>query len=105
MNSVEKGDQSEAYVTHILKKKGYVHVIRSLGSLTPIDIIASNGAEILAVQVKQRNYLTSKSGADLIEWAAKFNATPYLAYKSHRRWVITPYTDGPKTGTSRTIPF
>ncbi|MDG6933921.1 MAG: hypothetical protein JRN68_04420 [Nitrososphaerota archaeon] len=94
MNSVEKGDQSEAYVTRIIKKMGYTHAIRSLGSLTPIDIIASNGSHIMAVQVKQRNYLSEDAGADLVEWATKFNATPYLAYKSHGRWVIAPYSTG-----------
>ncbi|MDG6918573.1 MAG: hypothetical protein JRN62_03950 [Nitrososphaerota archaeon] len=92
MNSVEKGDQSESYVARMVKKMGYRHAIRSHGSLTPIDIIASNGKEIMAVQVKQRNYLPEDAGADLVDWAAKFNATPYLAYKSHGRWVIAPYS-------------
>ena len=90
MNSVEKGDQSEAYVTRMVKKMGYAHVIRSLRSLTPIDIIASNGTDIMAVQVKQRNYLSEEAKIDFLEWARKFNASPYLAYKNRRRWVIAP---------------
>lgn len=94
MNSVEKGDYSEYYVKRLLEKRGYTHILRSLGSLTPIDLIASNGLQILAVQVKQRNYLPPDSKQSLIEWAGKFNAKPCLAHKSRGRWVITPYSPG-----------
>jgi Holliday junction resolvase len=94
LNTIKRGDYSEAYVKRLLERRGYSYILRSLGSLTPIDMIASNGLEVLAVQVKQKNYLPRESKQALIEWASHFNARPCLAYKSRGRWVLSPFTPG-----------
>ncbi|MGQ9469834.1 MAG: restriction endonuclease, partial [Nitrososphaerales archaeon] len=57
-SSYEKGRSSEYYVKMVLERKGYRHIIRSAGSHGPIDLLASNGSEIIVIQVKQKVYLS-----------------------------------------------
>jgi Holliday junction resolvase len=81
---------AEYHVKRILERLGYVHIIRSFASLSPIDLIASNGSEVIAVQVKQGGYLSMEGRLALVDWASKFNAKPFLARKRRGRWVIVP---------------
>ncbi|NWG08821.1 MAG: hypothetical protein HXX80_00660, partial [Nitrososphaerales archaeon] len=68
-SSYEKGRLSEYHIKQMLETMGYSFIIRSAASHGPIDLLASNVQEIIAVQVKTRGYL-SKGGKDrLIEWA------------------------------------
>jgi Holliday junction resolvase len=84
----EKGKLAEYYVQRLLARKGYGYIIKSNASRTPIDLIASNGTEIVAVQCKQGGYISREGKDHLIEWAAKFNAKPCLARKQRGRWAI-----------------
>ncbi len=86
--SVAKGRLAEYYVKRLLENQGYHYIIRSHASLTPIDMLASNGNEIVAVQVKQGGYISRGERERLIEWATMFHATPCLAKKLRRRWAI-----------------
>ncbi|MCP8309708.1 MAG: restriction endonuclease [archaeon] len=87
-SSYEKGRSSEYYVKLILESMGYSFIIRSAASHTPIDLLASNGSEIIAVQVKARKYLSEDERRNLIEWASRFKAKPMLAYKKKGRWKL-----------------
>jgi len=51
-------------------------------------MLASNGNEIVAVQVKQGGYISQEERNNLVEWAAQFNAVPFVARKKRRRWAI-----------------
>ena len=86
--TVAKGRLAEYYVKRLLEKRGYSYIIRSHASLTPIDILASNGNEILAVQVKQGGYISQEERNGLVEWAGKFKADPFFARKAKGRWVL-----------------
>jgi Holliday junction resolvase len=88
--TVAKGRMAEYHVKRILERLGYVHIIRSFASLSPIDLIASNGSEVIAVQVKQGGYLSTEGRLALVDWADKFHAKPFLARKRRGRWVIIP---------------
>lgn len=67
---------------------GFSFIIRSTASHGPIDLIASNGWEVIAVQVKTRGYLSEDERRNLIEWANHFKAKPMLAFKKKGRWII-----------------
>jgi len=84
-SSFEKGQASEYYVKILLETMGYSFIIRSSASHGPIDLLASNGQEIIAVQVKTRGYLSKGEKDRLIEWASHFKAEPMLAYKKRGR--------------------
>jgi len=72
---------------------GYEKIIRSAASHGPIDLLASNGQEVIAVQVKTRGYLCEDERRNLIEWASCFTAKPMLAYKKRGRWIIESITE------------
>ena len=91
-SSYEKGRSSEYYVKMILESMGYSFIIRSAASHGPIDLLASNGREIIAVQVKTRGYLCEDERKNLIEWSTHFKAGPFMAFKKRGRWVIEPIT-------------
>jgi Holliday junction resolvase len=63
-------------------------VILSAASRTPIDMLASNGSEVLAVQVKQGGHFAAGDRRQLVEWASSFKARPCLACKRRGQWVI-----------------
>ena len=86
--TVAKGRLAECYVKRLLERRGYSYIIRSHASLTPIDILASNGNEIVAVQVKQGGYISREERDGLIEWAGKFKASAHVARKERGRWVV-----------------
>jgi len=87
--TVAKGRLAEYYVKRLLERQGYPYIIRSHASLTPIDILASNGNEIVAVQVKQGGYISQEEKKRLIEWAGLFRASPRVARKERGRWVVS----------------
>jgi Holliday junction resolvase len=89
-----RGRMAEYYVKRILERNGYRYIIRSFASLTPIDLIASNGADVIAVQVKVGGYMSRDAKTLLIEWAGKFHARAYLARKHRGRWVMVPVEAG-----------
>jgi Holliday junction resolvase len=60
-----------------------------IGSHSPVDLLASNGVETLAVQCKVGGYISLEEKTALIEWAAKLNARPCLARKNRSgRWTL-----------------
>jgi len=87
-SSYERGRSSEYYVKMLLESMGYLFIIRSAASHTPIDLLASNGSEIIAVQVKTRGYLNENERRNLTKWASCLKAKPMLALKKKGRWVI-----------------
>ncbi|MCP8321504.1 MAG: hypothetical protein H3Z52_11290, partial [archaeon] len=63
------------------------------------DLLASNGSEVIAVQVKTRGYLSEDERRNLIEWSIRFKARPMLACKKRGRWaieVILPFSKNDK---------
>jgi len=88
-----KGRLAEYYVKRLLERQGYAYIIRSHASLTPVDILASNGNEIVAVQVKQGGYISRGERNRLMDWASKFKATPCIALKRRGHWIISVTCD------------
>lgn len=80
----KRGLAAEKHVRGLLRARGYTKVILSAASRTPIDMLASNGTVILAVQVKQGGHFAERDRQKLVEWARCFKARPCLARK--RRW-------------------
>ena len=68
---------AEYHVKRILERLGYVHIIRSFASLSPIDLIASNGSEVIAVQVKQGGYLSMEGRLALSTGPASSMRNPF----------------------------
>ncbi|MEM3538519.1 MAG: hypothetical protein QXM29_01920 [Nitrososphaerales archaeon] len=87
-SSYERGRSSEYYVKQMLESMGYQWIIRSAASHSPIDLLASNGSFLLAIQVKARGYLDEDEKRSLIEWANYFKAKPMLAFKKKERWTL-----------------
>ena len=83
-----KGRRNEYYVERLLKRMGYKYIIRSAASRGPGDLLASNGEEIIYVQVKKHKSITEEERVRLVEWAYAFKAIPALAYKKRRRWQL-----------------
>jgi len=90
MNSYQKGRTLEYAVIHKLKREGYRFFIRSAGSKGAIDVLASNGMEILAIQAKKNGYLTEKEKNRLLAAAEAFKAKPCLAYKKAKKLQLKP---------------
>ena len=88
MTAYWKGRWNEYYVERLLRGMGYRYVIRSHASRGPGDLLASNGEEIMYVQVKEHGNISDKERVRLVEWASAFHAIPALAYKRKRRWRI-----------------
>ena len=86
--TVAKGRLAECYVKRLLEKQGYTYIIRSHASRTQIDLIASNGTQILAIQVKKGGYVSQVERNNLSEWALAFKAKPCLSVKHRGRWVL-----------------
>src|SRR5579872_6399351 len=91
-STIVKGRYAEGAVRRKLELQGFTWTIRSYASHGPIDLLASNGSDLWAVQVKsaRRNggYLSAENIQLLIEWASKFHAKPVLAYKKNAKWVF-----------------
>ncbi|MDG6934035.1 MAG: hypothetical protein JRN68_05005 [Nitrososphaerota archaeon] len=88
MNNYSSGRNAEYMIKKILLSRGYVHIVRSAGSHTPIDLMASNGRRLLAIQVKKGRYISAEEKGLLIQWARAFKASPVLARKEDGRWVF-----------------
>lgn len=87
-NPYKIGRNAEYAIQRILKQKGFNYQIRSAGSHGPIDILASNGLEILAIQVKKKGYLSKQELNRIKDYAKAFNAKPLLAKKHKGRWIL-----------------
>lgn len=85
MASYRKGYAAEREVMEIFEEQYHCKCIRSAGSHGSIDIIAGNGREVFAIQVKigarKRNFYPRQ----LIEDAKEFNAIPIYAHKEDRK--------------------
>lgn len=86
--SYERGRSAEYTVKRMLEGMGYKWIIRSAASHTPIDLLASNGKDILAVQCKVGGYLNSEDRKMLSQWADRFKAAPTFACKKKGRWRL-----------------
>jgi Holliday junction resolvase len=85
----ERGRNAEYAVKRMLQEMGYRWVIRSAASHSPVDLLASNGVETLAVQCKVGGYISLAEKDLLVEWALKLKARPCLARKNKSgRWVV-----------------
>ncbi|MCP8310415.1 MAG: hypothetical protein L6N95_01505 [Candidatus Methylarchaceae archaeon HK01B] len=85
----KKGRAEEYYVKGLLEEKGYRYIMKSAGSHTPIDLLASNGLETLAVQVRRVSHINQEEREKLCDWARIFHACPVLAVNIKDRWRIT----------------
>jgi Holliday junction resolvase len=68
---------------------GFAYSIRSFASKGPIDILASNGIDAIAIQVKSAkkgSYLTAEERMELVQWSRAFNARPIVASKKKGKW-------------------
>ncbi|MDW8045639.1 MAG: hypothetical protein RMJ31_07740 [Nitrososphaerota archaeon] len=88
LSSYEKGRNAEYLIMRKLRSMGYEWIIRSSGSHTPIDLLASNGNEIIAIQCKVSGYLNTNERDEFMKWAKYFNAKPILAKKVKSRWIF-----------------
>jgi Holliday junction resolvase len=89
LTNYAKGRNAEYYIMDMLESQfNCEHIIRSAGSHTPIDIIASNGNHVFAVQVKQGGYISKDDKLELIQWARAFNARAMVAVKEGSRWIL-----------------
>jgi len=85
----EKGRRYEYEAKEKLESWFGMYVIRSAGSHTPIDLLAGNGIQVFAVQVKYDTEPTKAELEALREWAEKFQAIPILMQKQKGgRWKI-----------------
>ena len=83
-----KSRNAEYYVKRLLETMGYRWILRSDASHTPIDLLASDGNVIIAVQCKVRGYLNQEDRKMLVEWAERSKAKPMLAGKKGGRWRL-----------------
>jgi len=85
----EKGRRLEYEAKERLESWFGMYVLRSAGSHSPIDLLAGNGMQVFAVQVKD-GYLPSESELNMLRvWAEKFQATPVVMVKQKGgRWKI-----------------
>jgi Holliday junction resolvase len=91
-NSYKIGRNAEYAVLRILKRKGFNYTIRSAGSHGPIDLLVSNGLEILAIQVKKNGYISEKELKRLKEWEKAFKAKTMIARKHKRNCVFLAFS-------------
>lgn len=88
-----RGKNAEAEVRRRVRLLGFTFSIRSFASKGPIDILASDGIETIAIQVKSArkgSRLTDEERAELVQWSRVFNARPIVASKRKGRWHFLP---------------
>jgi Holliday junction resolvase len=73
----------------MLISNGFTFVIRSAGSHTPVDLIATNGKSMVVVQVKKGSYISREEKALFYRWGKAFGAKPLLATKKDGHWTLT----------------
>jgi Holliday junction resolvase len=86
-----KGKNAEAAIRKKLHSAGFTYSIRSFASKGPIDILASNGQETIAIQVKSArkgSHLNDIEKEELLHWACIFNARPIIASKRRGKWQL-----------------
>ena len=76
--SYKKGYRLEQRVRKFLEERGFF-VVRSAGSKSPVDLLAGDGHDLLAIQVKAGKDMTRKERLALIEAAEKLKAHPIFA--------------------------
>jgi Holliday junction resolvase len=89
MSNYVAGRNAEYTIKRLLASKGFVYIIRSAGSHTPVDLIATDGKKIVAVQVKKGSYISRDERALFYEWGKAFGARPMLATKKDGHWTLT----------------
>jgi len=82
------GRNAEYTIKRMLISQGFTFVIRSAGSHTPVDLIATDGRSIVVVQVKKGSYISKEEKALFYQWGKAFGATPLLATKKEGRWGL-----------------
>lgn len=93
MTPYEKGYERERKAREILESWFGCVTIRSGKSGTPVDIIAGNGIEVFAVQVKPEEDRSKIDMNELRKWAEMYQAIPTeMLYCKGGRWKI--YFDG-----------
>lgn len=101
MTPYEKGRKHEYQAIQTLQNWFGCYCIRSAGSHTPVDIIAGNGVEVYAVQVKTTSTLGTVNWDELRQWAEAFQATPMVLEKAiGGKWKV--YIDGERITVSDT---
>lgn len=91
MTNYVRGRAGEYSVMKKLREAGWL-VVRSSGSHTPIDLLASKQGRVQAIQVKTggKPYVLAKQERDVFtDWAFSFRADPILASRVRRKWVFT----------------
>jgi Holliday junction resolvase len=83
------GRNAEYAIKRMLISKGFTFVIRSAGSHTPVDLIATDGKNIVVVQVKKGSYISKDEKALFYDWGKAFDAKPLLATKKDGHWTLT----------------
>ena len=89
MSNYISGRNAEYTIKRMLISSGFKYVIRSAGSHTPVDLIATDGRSIVVVQVKKGSYISKEEKALFYEWGKSFGAKPLLATKKDGRWALT----------------
>lgn len=89
MSNYISGRNAEYTIKKLLISTGFTYVIRSAGSHTPVDLIATDGRSIMAVQVKKGSYISRDEKALFYKWGKAFGAKPMLATKKDGRWTLT----------------
>lgn len=89
MSNYISGRNAEYMIKRMLISEGFKFVIRSAGSHTPVDLIATDGKSIVVVQVKKGSYISKIEKALFYDWGKAFGAKPLLATKKDGRWVLT----------------
>ena len=85
---VEKGIAAERLIRTKLREEGYI-VMRSAASKGPIDLLAANKSERLAIQVKAGGKKPSKQELSEVYMASQlFAAKPIIAKKYQKRWWL-----------------
>lgn len=84
-----KGYAAEREVIKLFENRYSCVSIRSAGSHGSIDVIAGNGREVYAIQVKVRELNRSFNAKQLLEDAKEFKAIPVYAHKQpYKGWSL-----------------
>lgn len=85
----EKGRNLEYKAIQVMESYFGCETVRSAGSHSPADLMAGNGLEVYAVQVKAESQAGKVNWNRLREFAEAFQATPtLLVYCTGGRWKI-----------------
>ena len=88
MKAKNKGSNAERELVHVLWSKGYAAIrVAGSGSIKyPVpDVLAANGIKRIAIECKASGedwkYIEKREVHELMEFAIKFGAEPYLGIK------------------------